>query len=55
MTQQWNYLSDIQLHWNTIDEALPVIAKKSSKYFNYQKTDKKTINDASKIPTFQLQ
>ena len=34
---------------NTIDEALALIAKKKlySKYFNSQKTDKKTINDAS--------
>ena len=34
---------------NTIDEALAVIAKKKlySKYFDSQKTDKKTINDAS--------
>ncbi len=34
---------------NTIDEALAIIAKKKlySKYFNSQKTDKKTINDAS--------
>ena len=33
---------------NTIDEALAVIAKKKlySKYFDSQKTDKKTINDA---------
>lgn len=33
---------------NTIDEALEVIAKKKlySKYFDSQKTDKKTINDA---------
>lgn len=32
---------------NTIDEALAIIAKKKlySKYFNSQKTDKKTIND----------
>ena len=35
---------------NTIDEALAIIAKKKlySKYFNSQKTDKKTINDASR-------
>ena len=34
---------------NTIDEALAVISKKKlySKYFDSQKTDKKTINDAS--------
>ena len=34
---------------NTIDEALAIIAKKKlySKYFDSQKTDKKTINDAS--------
>lgn len=33
---------------NTIDEALAIIAKKKlySKYFDSQKTDKKTINDA---------
>ena len=33
---------------NTIDEALAIIAKKElySKYFDSQKTDKKTINDA---------
>ena len=36
---------------NTIDEALAVIAKKKlySKYFDSQKTDKKTINDASQV------
>ena len=35
---------------NTIDEALAIIAKKKlySKYFDSQKTDKQTINDASK-------
>ena len=35
---------------NTIDEALAIIAKKKlySKYFDSQKTDKKTINDANK-------
>jgi hypothetical protein len=35
---------------NTIDGALAIIAKKKlySKYFNSQKTDKKTINDANK-------
>ena len=34
---------------NTIDEALAIIAKKKlySKYFDSQKTDKKTINDAN--------
>ena len=34
---------------NTIDEALAIITKKKlySKYFDSQKTDKKTINDAS--------
>ena len=33
---------------NTIDEALAIITKKKlySKYFDSQKTDKKTINDA---------
>ena len=33
---------------NTIDESLPIIAKKEEygKYFDSQKTDKKTINDA---------
>jgi len=35
---------------NTIDEALAIISKKElySKYFDSQKTDKQTINDASK-------
>ena len=39
---------------NTIDEALSIIAKKKlyNKYFDSQKTDKKTINDANqeKVP-----
>ena len=35
---------------NTIDEALAIISKKElySKFFDSQKTDKQTINDASK-------
>ena len=43
------FINTFNFKGNTIDEALAVIAKKKlySKYFNSQKTDKKTINDAS--------
>lgn len=43
------FIKTFSFKGNTIDEALAVIAKKRlySKYFDSQKTDKKTINDAS--------
>ena len=42
------FIKTFNFKGNTIDEALAIIAKKElySKYFDSQKTDKKTINDA---------
>lgn len=42
------FINTFNFKGNTIDEALAVIAKKKlyNKYFDSQKTDKKTINDA---------
>ena len=42
------FIKTFNYEGNTIDEALAIIAKKKlySKYFDSQKTDKKTINDA---------
>ena len=44
------FIKTFSFKGNTIDEALAIIAKKKlySKYFDSQKTDKQTINDASK-------
>ena len=44
------FIKTFNFKGNTIDEALAVIAKKKlySKYFDSQKTDKQTINDANK-------
>ena len=43
------FIKTFNFKGNTIDEALAIIARKElySKYFDSQKTDKKTINDAS--------